>query len=224
MDLKNVLKDLRQKVGEETVSYDAPPAPDAPFRLEIDQLEVIGSVFSTYIITTDGDSMYLIDQHAAHERVFYEMLLQQYHSQEKPQQTMLLPLQISVSAQTQQSEENWIGYLQEMGYDIENFGPRVYIVRSIPAFMDPAEGERFLRQMLLELDDKPDLHSFATLDRLITRSCKSAIKGGDKLDPAEITALLHRLAECRNPWSCPHGRPTIIRFTRYELERMFKRA
>ena len=224
MDLKNVLKDLRQKVGEETVSYDAPPAPDAPFRLEIDQLEVIGSVFSTYIITTDGDSMYLIDQHAAHERVFYEMLLQQYHSQEKLQQTMLLPLQISVSAQTQQSEENWIGYLQEMGYDIENFGPRVYIVRSIPAFMDPAEGERFLRQMLLELDDKPDLHSFASLDRLITRSCKSAIKGGDKLDPAEITALLHRLAECRNPWSCPHGRPTIIRFTRYELERMFKRA
>ena len=90
--------------------------------------------------------------------------------------------------------------------------------------MDPGEGERFLRQMLLELDGRPDLHNFASLDRLITRSCKSAVKGGDALKPAEIQALLKSLSDCSNPWSCPHGRPTIVRFTKYELERMFKRA
>lgn len=200
-----------------------PPADPRKQPLQIDALEVIGSVLNTYILATDGQSLCLIDQHAAHERVFYEKLLHQYHSEEKLQQEMLLPLQISVSAAVASAEEAWIGHLQKMGYDIEAFGNRTYIVRAMPAFAGAAEAEGFLRQMLLELENKPDPHSFAGLDRLIMRSCKSAIKGGDVLHPEEIQALLTQLARCDRPWSCPHGRPTIVRMTKYDLEKMFKR-
>ncbi|MBQ9016433.1 MAG: DNA mismatch repair endonuclease MutL [Firmicutes bacterium] len=232
VDIKKLLQTMRQDaVLREPDAADAPMISD-PVRKEMEQreerldiasLEVIGSVFNTYIITTDGECVYLIDQHAAHERVFYERLLAQYHSSEKLQQEMLIPLQISVSAEVESAEESWIGYLRAMGYDIENFGGRVYLVRAVPAFGDPKESEAFLRQMLLELEQTPDVHSFAGLDRLIMRSCKSAVKGGDVLHPAEIRALLSQLAACDRPWSCPHGRPTIVRLSRYDLERMFKR-
>ncbi len=206
----------------ETAESSRPAEPEKQ-PLQIDALEVIGSVLNTYILATDGQSLCVIDQHAAHERVFYEKLLKQYHSEEKLQQEMLLPLQISVSAAVASAEEAWIGHLRKMGYDIEAFGNRTYIVRAMPAFADAAEAEGFLRQMLLELENKPDPHSFAGLDRLIMRSCKSAIKGGDVLHPEEIRALLTQLARCERPWSCPHGRPTIVRMTKYDLEKMFKR-
>ena len=104
---------------------------------------------------------------------------------------MLLPLQISVSAAVEHAEESWIGYLRQMGYDIEYFGSRTYIVRAMPAFAEPGEGEAFLRELLLGLEQAPDVHSFATLDRLITRSCKSAVKGGDLLHPEDVGTMTH---------------------------------
>jgi len=111
-----------------------------------------------------------------------------------------------------------------MGYDIEFFGGNTYLVREIPAFMELSEAEAFLGDLFGQLSDHPDLTDYNTLDKIITRSCKSAVKGGDVLDPAEIHALIEQLKLCDNPFSCPHGRPTFIKLTRYELERMFKRA
>ena len=99
----------------------------------------------------------------------------------------------------------------------------MYIVRAIPAFAREGDAERFLRDLMTGLEQGPDIHSFASLDRLITRSCKSAVKGGDVLHSPEIAALLAQLDKCDNPWSCPHGRPTVIRMTKGEIERMFKR-
>ena len=239
VDIKNILETMREdaqtedtKVKEETAPYEgregtgssaSEKQPAASQSLDIASLQVIGSVLNTYIVATDGEALYLIDQHAAHERIFYEKLLRQYHDSDKYRQEMLLPIQISVSAQVENAEDLWIGYLRDMGYDIENFGSRTYIVRAMPAFGDPAECEAFLRQMLLELEEKPDPRDFAGLDRLIMRSCKSAVKGGDVLHPSEIRALLSGLSACDTPWSCPHGRPTIVKMTRYDLEKMFKR-
>ncbi|MBQ6370173.1 MAG: DNA mismatch repair endonuclease MutL [Firmicutes bacterium] len=222
VDIKNLLQSMRAdaELKEQTAEYTAGKGEEP---LDLASLEVIGSVFLTYILATDGDCLYLIDQHAAHERIFYEKLLAQYHASEKLQQEMLIPLQISVSADVESAEDAWIGYLQAMGYDIENFGSRMYLVRAVPAFAGPQEAEQFLRQMLLELEARPDIHSFAGLDKLIMRSCKSAVKGGDVLHPAEIRSLLTQLADCDRPWSCPHGRPTIVKLTKYDLEKMFKR-
>ena len=114
--------------------------------------------------------------------------------------------------------------MKSIGYDIENFGGKTYIVRGIPAFMSLEEAEGFLKDMFSSLDEKPDLTNTKTLERIIMRSCKSAVKGGDLLKKEEIDALMADLKKCVNPFSCPHGRPTFIRMTKYEIEKMFKRV
>ena len=156
--------------------------------------------------------------------VFYEKLRHQYESAEKLSQTLMLPLQFHVAAYVAQTEEDWIDKIRSMGYGIEDFGNRTYIVREIPAFMELEEAESFLNDLFQELEDRPDLTNQKVLDRIIMRSCKSAVKGGDHLESAEIDALIRDLKNCVNPFSCPHGRPTFIRMTRYEIEKMFKRV
>lgn len=221
VDIKNILTTLRRESHEDgDIKIHAPDR--RPF--DFDDLKTIGTIFNTYILAADEDSFYLIDQHAAHERVFYERLLEQYNTEEKNRQTLLMPLNFNVSAQVASTEEIWLDKVSSMGYDIEFFGNNTYLVREIPAFMDLDEAETFLSDMFKELEDKPDLTNKKTLEKIITRSCKSAVKGGDRLDINEIDALMKDLRSCINPFSCPHGRPTFIRMTKYEIEKMFKRV
>ena len=226
IDIRTVLGSMRESQNAEVRKQQAPdPVPEEvnkPFDFE--DLTIIGAVFNTYILAQDEDCFYMIDQHAAHERVFYEKLMRQFEAEEKVSQQMLVPLSFSVASEVAESENSWIGQVRAMGYDIEFFGNNTYIVREIPAFMEMSEAEAFLGDLFGAFRDRPDLTDHRTLDKIITRSCKSAVKGGDTLDAAEIEALMTQLSACRNPFSCPHGRPTFIKMTRYELERMFKRA
>ena len=220
--LTTMRKNIREAEAEQDKTEPAPEVINRPFNF--DDLTVIGAVFNTYILAQDEDCFYMIDQHAAHERVFYEKLMSQYHSAEKASQPMLMPLSFSVSSDVSATEDAWIDDVRAMGYDIEFFGNNTYIVREIPAFMDMIEAEEFLKDLFSEFSEKPDLTNHSTLDKIITRSCKSAVKGGDLLDIREIQALMDQLKACENPFSCPHGRPTFIKMTKYQLEHMFKRA
>ena len=186
--------------------------------------KLIGQVFDTYWIVEFEEKMYIIDQHAAHERVFYEKLLRQYNEREKLSQQLLLPLNMNVSANVTVTEDVWIEDVRSMGYDIEFFGSNTYIVREIPAFMELREAEDFLTDFFKELGSRPDLTDRNVLEKIVMRSCKSAVKGGDVLTEAEIDGLIKDLSACVNPFSCPHGRPTFIRMTRYEIEKLFKRV
>ena len=226
IDIRTVLGSMREAQNAEVRKQQTPdPVPEKVNRpFEFEDLTVIGAVFNTYILAQDEDCFYMIDQHAAHERVFYEKLMRQFEAEEKVSQQMLVPLSFSVASEVAESENSWIGQVRAMGYDIEFFGNNTYIVREIPAFMEMSEAEAFLGDLFGAFRDRPDLTDHRTLDKIITRSCKSAVKGGDTLDAAEIEALITQLRACRNPFSCPHGRPTFIKMTRYELERMFKRA
>ena len=226
LDLKTVLSSMREAQQAEVRRQEDPdPMPEEVNRpFDFSELTVIGAVFNTYILAQDEDAFYMIDQHAAHERVFYEKLMRQYNAAEKLSQQMLVPLTFSVSSEVADSEDSWIAQVRAMGYQIEFFGNNTYIVREIPAFMELGEAEAFLGDLFGAFRDKPDLTDHRTLDKIITRSCKSAVKGGDVLDAAEISALMTQLRACDNPFSCPHGRPTFIKMTRYELEHMFKRA
>ena len=226
IDVKTVLGSMRESQTAEIRRKETPdPVPEKVNRpFEFEDLTVIGAVFNTYILAQDEDCFYMIDQHAAHERVFYEKLMRQYEAEEKVSQQMLVPLSFSVASEVAESESSWIGQVRAMGYDIEFFGNNTYIVRKIPAFMEMSEAEAFLGDLFGSFRDKPDLTDHRILDKIITRSCKSAVKGGDTLDAAEVDALMTQLSVCDNPFSCPHGRPTFIKMTRYELERMFKRA
>ncbi|MFQ7473999.1 MAG: DNA mismatch repair endonuclease MutL, partial [Anaerovoracaceae bacterium] len=210
VDIKNILTTMRNEINEDTESNVLRPKPAKTEEFDFTQLNYIGSVFDTYIIASDKDDFYLIDQHAAHERIFYEKLLTQYNSSEKLSQQLLLPLNFNVSAMIEQTEDDWIDNIKNMGYDIEFFGNNTYIVREIPAFMQLAEAESFLNDMFKEIDEKPDLTNKRTLDKIIMKSCKSAVKGGDHLTSQEIDGLIKDLKNCVNPFSCPHGRPTFV--------------
>lgn len=248
VNIKNILTTLRETKKEEVKTEPVKPAkiekqPVAePFsaektyvnRLEISKpthvpfeitdLNCMGTIFNTYILATDADTFYLIDQHAAHERIFYEKLLKQYNEEQKSSQQLLLPLSFNVSASVTSSEEEWLRQLIKLGYNVEFFGNNTYLVREIPAFMELQEAEYFLNDFFTEIEHKIDFTNVRAVERVIMRSCKSAVKGGDSLNTAEINALMKDLANCINPFSCPHGRPTFIRMTKYEIEKMFKRV
>ena len=226
VDIKSFLTTMREEksAAEKVEERPEPIAKEVNKPFEFDDLAIVGAVFNTYILAQDDDCFYMFDQHAAHERIFYEKLMAQYNAAEKLSQQMLMPLSFSVSSDVSATEEAWIDDVRAMGYDIEFFGNNTYIVREIPAFMEMSEAENFLKDLFSEFSERPDLTDRSTLEKIITRSCKSAVKGGDVLDSSEIAALMEQLKACENPFSCPHGRPTFIKMTRYELERMFKRV
>ena len=226
VDIKSFLTTMREEIIATEIAEEIPEpvAKEVNKPFDFDDLTVVGAIFNTYILAQDDDCFYMIDQHAAHERVFYEKLMAQYNAPEKVSQQMLMPLSFNVSSDVSATEEAWIENVRAMGYDIEFFGNNTYIVREIPAFMEMSEAEDFLRDLFSEFSERPDLTNSSTLEKIITRSCKSAVKGGDVLDSSEIAALIDQLKACENPFSCPHGRPTFIKMTRYQLEHMFKRA
>lgn len=191
---------------------------------DFNDLKVTGCVFDTYITATDANSFYMIDQHAAQERIFYEQLVEEYLSDDKPSQTILTPIVIDVALEVKEEEYNWLDSLGDMGYLLEEFGPNSYIIKEIPYFMDITEAENFAKDYIEQTHSGIKINNEVVIDKLITRSCKSAIKAHDKLSQEAMESLINELKYCRNPFSCPHGRPTFIKFSNYDIEKMFKRV
>ena len=187
-------------------------------------LRLTGSVFNTYITAEDGQSFYLIDQHAAHERIFYEKLVGEYLAEEKLRQPILTPIMVEVPLAVKENEYDWLDSLEEMGFSIHNFGQNTYIIKEIPTFMSISEAEDFVNTFIDSVSEGTKLANTIIINKLITKSCKSAVKANDVLSLAEMEALMQQLAACKNPFSCPHGRPTFIRMTKYQIEKMFKRV
>lgn len=190
---------------------------------DFNDLKVTGCVFDTYITATDANSFYMIDQHAAQERIFYEQLVEEYLSDDKPSQSILTPIVIDVALEVKE-EYNWFDSLGDMGYLLEEFGPNSYIIKEIPYFMDITEAENFAKDYIEQTHSGIKINNKVVIDKLITRSCKSAIKAHDKLSQEAMESLINELKYCRNPFSCPHGRPTFIKFSNYDIEKMFKRV
>ncbi|MDD5921654.1 MAG: DNA mismatch repair endonuclease MutL [Eubacteriales bacterium] len=213
---------IRQGKNEDPAeSFDLEPPRLRPF--DFSALSIVGSIFDTYILCTDEKAFYMFDQHAAHERVFYEKLVGTYLSEKKLSQMILTPLLIDVPLSLSDSLDPFLQDLRDMGYDISLFGPGTVRITAIPTFMELSEAEQFVRDFLDGAADGAHSPNRVVIDKLITRSCKSAVKAHDKLRVSEMKALMDQLAQCRNPFSCTHGRPTFIRFTLYEIEKFFKR-
>ncbi len=191
---------------------------------DITEIKVTGVLFDTYITATDEDNFYLIDQHAAQERIFYEKLVAEYDAAEKMRQPLLTPLIINTSLSAAHDKDGWLKALDAMGFTIDEFGPDTYRVPEIPMFMELSEAEDFINNFIENIHTSTDFRNTVVVDKLIMMSCKAAIKAGDRLSAMEVRALINELAKCVNPFSCPHGRPTFIKLTRYEIEKMFKRV
>lgn len=195
---------------------------NVPF--DFDDIYVKGYVFNSFIITESKDNLFILDQHAAHERIFYERLMEMYDNSEKHSQPILTPILVEASMDVYNMDRTWMQVLNQMGYQIEDFGEGSFIIKEIPSDMDLGEADRLVKNYLDELGYiKTTECNRAVIDKIIMRSCKSAVKANDVLSNEEISELIAELANCKNPYSCPHGRPTFIKVRRYELERAFRR-
>ena len=190
---------------------------------DFDSLVYKGYLFDTYIIMQSTDIAYLIDQHAAHERIMYERFITVYNDSEHVSQPMLMPFSIETSSDVYAAERFWMDDLARLGFDIDDFGNNTFIVRGIPTYMDRGEAELFIHTYIEDPESRSDRGNTTVIDKLIMRSCKAAVKGNNKLSTMEIEELIEQLSNCVNPFSCPHGRPTFIRFTLSEISRAFKR-
>lgn len=191
---------------------------------DFSELQVTGVVFDTYITAVDGMNFYLIDQHAAHERIFYEKLVGEYENADKVRQPIMVPIMVNVSLATSENKFDWLDALENMGFTIAEFGQNTYRVSEIPMFMELSEAEDFIHEFIENIQNSTNLSNSVVINKLIMMSCKAAVKANDKLSSAEIAALIKDLSACINPFSCPHGRPTFIKLSRYEIEKMFKRV
>lgn len=185
-------------------------------------LKIIGQAFATYILAMDESCVYFIDQHAAHERILYERLMMDFGKAEKASQPMLMPMLLQMTIHEKEAAFEKLKLLRDLGFVIEDFGPGDIIIKEIPACMDLSEAEDFARHML-ETESLKDSDGRLRRDAIISASCKAAIKANDRLTEEAMKQLFIDLDACENPFSCPHGRPTFLRFTLSDIERLFKR-
>jgi len=184
------------------------------------EIKVVGQIFNSYIIYESNDDLCLIDQHAAHERIVYEQLKKAADSSENIAQVLAFPLSLNISSRHAELLENNKGILEQLGFDISLMGENSIIIRSAPAFIVGYELETINGIIeLLEEQHVPDLKDKA----IIMMACKKAIKANTRLNFLEMETIINDLYKVDNYTKCPHGRPTIVKLGKNELERMFKR-
>lgn len=185
---------------------------------------IIGQIFATYWIVEQNNCMYLIDQHAAHERALYEDFIEKFKSSQISSQQLLQPIAVNLSDSEKVVVEENMELLESFGFEIEEFGARTYAIRAVPYVFNSPSNVSFFMDIIDALADKNLKSIYDTKeDAIAMMSCKAAVKGNDRLSYSEAQELIQKLLKLENPFTCPHGRPTIIEMTRYELEKKFKR-
>ena len=185
-------------------------------------LRVLGQVQSTYIVAEGPDGVYLIDQHAAHERVMFERIKAEAAAGEPQSQSLLEPLIVELNPRQQELVQEHAHLLAGLGLLVEPFGGNVHIIRAVPAILADSDPARAFIDMLDEMAQGGDVESWSD-HAAHSLACHSAIRAGKVLTHDEMTALTRQLEQCQQPHTCPHGRPTIIHLSGSRLEREFGR-
>ena len=185
---------------------------------------ILGQIFDTYWLIAFTDKLFIVDQHAAHEKVKYERLMKHYHEKDIVTQTLNPPIVVTLSAKEEATYLSCKDVFAGLGFEIEDFGGREYALRGVPVDLYGQEEKTLFLSVLDEMSEGP-LHKDLTVveEKLATMACKSAVKGNHSFSFAEMEALIDELLTLDNPYNCPHGRPTIISMSKYEIEKKFKR-
>lgn len=188
-------------------------------------LRPIGIVFKTYILAEDSinGSLFIIDQHSSHERVMYERYLEDFRDEKINIQQLLTPEIIELSRVEINKAKDNLKHFQAVGFDVEIFGDNSLILRGIPMIFGKPDGVKLFMEILDELENKLPGAYETRVHKIIKLACTRAIKAGDSVGLQEMQALFDQLSKCKNPFTCPHGRPTIIEMTKKELEKKFLR-
>ncbi len=184
-------------------------------------LRILGQILTTYIVAEGPDGMYVIDQHAAHERVVYDRLLGQHGAHSAEVQGLLEPLTIELSPAEDAALSGLMDELATLGFALEPFGARTHLLRSIPASLAGSDVAATLRGILQDMSQGGQGETFERLAESI--ACHASVRAGQQLTPEEMRQLVRQLEECAQPRTCPHGRPTIIHFSVPQLEKLFGR-
>lgn len=193
---------------------------DSKFRAS--NFKVIGTILNTYIVLEKGTSMYLLDQHAAHEKVLYEEYMTKFKSQSIDMQMLLDPIVIELSSVDMLDVEKNLNLFMKFGFEIEIFGDNHIMVRGVPNIFGTAQSEKFIFQIIDNIGDLESSYDLK-MDKIASMSCRAAIKANDKIHFDEIHSLLSKMEKCENPYTCPHGRPSMVEISKKEIEKMFKR-
>lgn len=186
--------------------------------------KLIGQLFDTYWLVEFNEHLYIIDQHAAHEKVLYEKTMRTLKTREFTSQMLNPPIILTIGSTEEVLLKKYMKYFQDIGFEIEPFGGREYAVRAVPDNLFSVAKKELLMEMIDDLSEDAGARTADMIhDRIATMSCKAAVKGNNHLSFAEADHLIDELLNLDNPYACPHGRPTIISMSRYELEKKFKR-
>lgn len=228
-DLKEEkIKESKQESAEivlkkiEENSFVSPKAMQQDFASN--EIIIVGKIFNTYLVIQWGDNVYLMDQHAGHERIRYEKLKAEYETNSIAVQPMLIPYVLTLNSEDCRIIEANLDAIRSVGFDIDEFGDRSYKISAVPVIVDGIDFDKFFSMFLAEKLNKSKITEADLIkDSLMQMACKSAIKGGDDLSKNEIELLLKEMQEQNVVLFCPHGRPVIVRITKNEIEKWFKR-
>ncbi len=211
-------EEQKEPVIEETVTYEQTSFLD---KKSAARHKIIGQVFDTYWLVEFDEKLYIIDQHAAHEKVLYERLMRQLENKEHTSQRISPPVILTLSLLEEENLKKFLPHFEKIGYEIEHFGGNEYMISAVPGNMFGLGEKELFVSMLDSLENISE--NDMILEKVASMSCKAAVKGRNHLSYAEAERLIDELLTLENPYNCPHGRPTIISMTRYELEKKFKR-
>ena len=188
------------------------------------QFSIIGQLFKTYWLIEFEDKLYIIDQHAAHEKLLYEKTMARLANKDFTSQRISPPIVMTLDARESEMLEKYRPQIEQFGYEVEHFGGKEYMISAIPDNLFNIDMKDLFIEMLDDFSNAtgrqtPDIIT----EKVASMSCKAAVKGNDKLTLPEINKLIDELLSLDNPYNCPHGRPTIISMSKYEIEKKFKR-
>lgn len=185
---------------------------------------IIGQLFETYWLIEFEDKFYMMDQHAAHEKILYERTMKHLKEKTMDSQMIMPPVILSLSMREEEILNEYMPVFSKLGYEIESFGGNEYKVTGIPAGLPRMDYKQLLIDLIDNLiEEGPSKNLEIITDRVATMSCKAAVKGNNRLSFEEAKELISELMEAENPYNCPHGRPTLIVMSKYEIEKKFKR-
>ncbi len=191
----------------------------------LENIKVLGVLFSTYILMEDSEAnkLLIMDQHAAHERVMYEKYKNEYESESIAIQTLLTPEVLELTSAEVEFVKDNLDILKKLGFIVEEFGQKSIIIRGVPILFGKPQIKNFFLELIDSLKSNINSSYEVKMDKIMKIACTKAIKSGDKITNIEIESLIEQLRNAKNPYTCPHGRPTIIEISKKDIEKEFKR-